>query len=101
MKKFNEWLAIKITLAVSTMWTFYLFCIYGLIPAFFPQIREEILYWSNYFQLIFLPAITIGTALLGRKAEQQAQETHDTVMTELGELKEIINLLHGGKNDGQ
>jgi hypothetical protein len=94
MKKFNEWLAVNITLAASTMWMFYLFVIYGLIPVFFPAIQDKILYWSNFVQLIFLPLLAVGSSVLGKSAEKQAQETHDAVMTELSEMKEILSILH-------
>jgi hypothetical protein len=94
MKKFNECLAVNITLAASTMWMFYLFVIYGLIPVFFPAIQDKILYWSNFVQLIFLPLLAVGSSVLGKSAEKQAQETHDAVMTELAEMKEILSILH-------
>jgi hypothetical protein len=94
LKRFNELLALNITKAVCTMWAFYVFVLYGLTPIIVPQYTDKILYWSNFFQLIFLPAITIGQAVLGKSAEKQAQETHDAVMVELDEIKEILSILH-------
>lgn len=102
MNRFNEWFAVKMTVAVSTMWAFYAFCIYGLIPKIFPHINQEsILYWSNYIQLIFLPLLAVGGAVQGRATEKRDNETHDAVMEELTlarqereEMKEVIHLLH-------
>lgn len=88
MRRFNEWLAVNITIAASTMWMFYIFVIYGLIPVFFPAIQDKILYWSNFVQLIFLPLLAVGSSVLGKVAEKQAKETHDTVMAEFAEIKE-------------
>lgn len=118
MNKFNDWLAEKITIAFSTMWAFYLFIVYGLTPLKWPQYMGKILYWSNFIQLIALPALAVGAVVLAKKQEKKnqaifeaqekrAQETHDTVIAEftelkethaaeveeIQELKEIINLL--------
>jgi hypothetical protein len=41
-----------------------------------PQHEEQILYWSNLLQLIFLPVITVGTAILSRSAEARAMADH-------------------------
>lgn len=89
MKKLNKWLGVKITIAFSTMWAFYMFVAYGLIPLIWPQYQDKILYWSNFLQLIALPALAVGAAVLSEKAEQREQETHDAVMNELSEIKSM------------
>jgi hypothetical protein len=107
MKKFNDWLAEKITIGFYSMWAFYVFFIYGLIPVKFPTIQDKILYWSNFVQLIALPAIGVGAVVLAKKQEKKnqaiyeaqekrAQETHDVVMQEMSEVKEILELLKKG-----
>ena len=88
MKNFNDWLAVKSTLAFGTMWTTYLFIAYGLLPIWFSNKREVILYWSNFIQLFALPLLMVGTNLLGRSAEKRSKETHDAVIRELKEIKE-------------
>lgn len=93
MKQFNRWLAVKITISFSTMWAFYLFFLYGLVPLLWPQYTDKILYWSNFLQLIALPALAVGAAVLAERTQQRDQETHDAVMEELQEIKEIIALL--------
>ena len=92
MKKFNEWVALKITLAVSTMWAFYILVIYGLTPLIWPQYMATILYWSNFIQLVFLPLLAVGTAVIGRSSEKRAQETHDSVLQELQLVKDELAL---------
>lgn len=92
MERFNNWLAVRITLAVSTMWMFYAFALYGFIPLFFPSAQDKILYWSNYAQLVFLPLIAVGTAVLGKTAEKQQSETHDTVMEQFELIKEELDI---------
>ncbi|NRD78953.1 hypothetical protein HPT25_16435 [Bacillus sp. BRMEA1] len=112
MKKFNDWLAEKITIAFYSMWAFYVFFIYGLIPLKFPFYEDKILYWSNFVQLIALPAIGVGAVVLAKKhektnqeiyeaQEKRAQEIHDSVMEELKlakedrqELTALVKYLH-------
>ncbi|WP_134667833.1 hypothetical protein [Amycolatopsis sp. CFH S0078] len=89
MRRFNEWLAVRGTGAFGTMWAFYVFTVYGLLPVLFPAARDQLLYWSNVIQLVALPLIMVGQVVQGRAAEDRDQETHDAVMAELAELKEM------------
>lgn len=87
-EKFAEWF----TLRFGTMWTFYAFMLYGLLPlikAISPYM-DKLLYWSNWVQLWSLPLLMVGTNILGRKSEVRSQETHDAVMSELAELKSLL-----------
>ena len=59
--------------------------IFGLTP---PNYETEILYWSNFLQLIFLPVITVGTAIMNRDSEQRAMEDHLTIQREFDMLQE-------------
>jgi len=93
MTKFNDFLAMNATKIFGTMWTTYIFFIYGLMPLFFPECMDKLLYWSNTIQLWSLPLLMVGTNLLGRKAEIREQETHDIVMAELQLLKDEIKQL--------
>ncbi|UOF90749.1 hypothetical protein LSG31_00255 [Fodinisporobacter ferrooxydans] len=116
MKKFNNWLALKMTLGFQTMWCFYLFVIYGLTPLKWPQYMNQILYWSNFCQLIALPALAVGALVLAKKAEQKnqaifeaqekrAQETHDATMELLQGAHSMMSELHalhvGGDRHGK
>jgi len=94
VSKINTLLATRITMVVGSIWAFYAFVIFGLTPVFWPSYETEILYWSNFLQLIFLPAITVGTVILNRDSETRAMQDHDTIRREFGLLKETHGMLN-------
>jgi hypothetical protein len=94
MRKFNEWLAVRATLAFGNMWTTYLFFLYGFLPILFPAAMDKLLYWSNTVQLWSLPLLMVGQHILGRAAEKRAQEDHEAIMAELAEIREMHEELH-------
>ena len=79
LSRINEVLATRITIWVGTMWAFYAFVIFGLTPLVWPAYETQILYWSNFLQLIFLPVITVGTAIMSRRSEARAAADHETI----------------------
>jgi hypothetical protein len=79
LSRINEILATRITILVGTMWAFYAFVIFGLTPLAWPAYETQILYWSNFLQLIFLPVITVGTAIMSRRSEARAASDHETI----------------------
>jgi hypothetical protein len=79
LSRINEILATRITILVGTMWAFYAFVIFGLTPLVWPAYETQILYWSNFLQLIFLPVITVGTAIMSRRSEARAASDHETI----------------------
>ena len=79
LSRINEMLATRITILVGTMWAFYAFVIFGLTPLIWPAYETQILYWSNFLQLIFLPVITVGTAIMSRRSEARAASDHETI----------------------
>lgn len=89
MSKINDVLAMRITMLVGSIWAFYAFVIFGLTPILWPEYETQILYWSNFLQLIFLPVITVGTAILNRDSEKRAKEDHTTIRREFDLLKEV------------
>ena len=96
MRLFNERLALRATLIFGTMWMFYAFFIYGLLPLI-PALKpyeNAFFYWSGWVQLWALPLIMVGQIVLGRVAERRDQETHDAVMSALGEIHTISAELH-------
>jgi len=97
--RINDVLATKVTLLVGTMWAFYAFVIFGLTPLVWPEHEEQILYWSNFLQLIFLPVITVGTAILNRSTEARAEADHAMIEKEFVMLQkthaEFRHLLKG------
>lgn len=86
--KVNDVLATRITMIVGSIWAFYAFVIFGLTPVVWPGYETQILYWSNFLQLIFLPVITVGTAILNRDSERRAIKDHHTIRREFKLLKE-------------
>ena len=94
VSKINSVLATRITMVVGSIWAFYAFVIFGLTPVFWPTYETEILYWSNFLQLIFLPAITVGTVILNRDSEARALEDHKIIRREFGLLQEAHSMLH-------
>jgi len=94
ISKINDILAMRITMMVGTIWAFYAFVIFGLTPILWPGYEEQILYWSNFLQLIFLPIITVGTAMMGRDAEARAEQDHETIQQEFALLRDANDMLH-------
>lgn len=84
----NELLAKRITILVGTMWAFYAFVIFGLTPLLWPAYETQILYWSNFLQLVFLPVITVGTTIMSRRTEARAASDHETIQKEFAILKQ-------------
>jgi hypothetical protein len=93
ISRINSILATRITMIVGSIWAFYAFVIFGLTPVFWPSYETEILYWSNFLQLIFLPAITVGTVILNRDSEARAAEDHATIRREFDLLQEAHGTL--------
>lgn len=91
--RFNDWIAIRITLAFGTMWMTYIFFASGFLPWFFPKQQEEVLYISNTIQLWALPLIMTGQNLLGHNTERLIRETHDMVESNHDQLMQIVTTL--------
>lgn len=85
---FNDWLALHITKIFGTMWAFYIFVVYGLLPIVLPDYMDKILYWSNFVQLISLPVLAVGQNILSKGSERRAQKTYEMVKHELLLMKE-------------
>jgi hypothetical protein len=93
VSKINDILAMRITMLVGSIWAFYAFVIFGLTPILWPNYETQILYWSNFLQLVFLPVITVGTAIMNRDSEQRAKEDHHTIRKEFELLREAHGTL--------
>lgn len=93
VSKVNDVLATRLTMFVGTIWAFYVFVIFGLTPVFWPAYETQILYWSNFLQLVFLPIITVGTTILSRDARARAEQDHETIQQEFALLKDAQAML--------
>lgn len=89
IKSMNDRLAVLVTISVSTMACVYAFIFISALPLFFPAWQPQILYFSNCLQLVFLPIILVGQALLGKSSEDRAISDH----------KKLIKEFHLVKND--
>lgn len=102
MKRFNEWLAIKLTNSVGSMACAYLFLLWSLIPLLFPQMTTVVSYVSqSIIQLVLLSVIMVGQDIGNRAHEKRDNESHDAVMDELTELREMhreLRLLLKGRH---
>jgi hypothetical protein len=108
MKRFNLWLAEKITSGVATMWCAYLFAGIALISL--PKALQSgdsivIVSWvaQTFLQLVLLSIIMVGQRVQSASVEQKIDETHTASLAEfelakgarsdaaleLSELKEI------------
>ncbi len=99
LAKINDVLATRITMLVGSIWAIYAFVIFGLIPILWPQNEQQVLYWSNFLQLIFLPVITVGTAVLNRDSQTRADEDHETIRKEFALLQDNHNQLSESLKD--
>ena len=113
MKRFNLWLAEKITTGVATMWCAYLFAAIALISL--PKALQSgdsivIVSWvaQTFLQLVLLSIIMVGQKVQSASVEQKIDETHTASLAEfelakearifaseeLKELKEISKEVH-------
>jgi len=92
MKKFNNFLANKLSIILSSMWLFWVLALVLIILWFLdpPTTPFDISLFviSTAFQAIALPVLAFVSNLQGDRAEKVAKETHDAVMKELALLRE-------------
>lgn len=82
--KFNNWLAVKITKGVGTMWCAYAFFILDLLMLP-PVIKAgSVMTWVTYIaqtvlQLVLLPIIMVGQNVIQSQNEAKADADHKTL----------------------
>lgn len=93
MKRFNLWLAEKITTGVATMWCAYLFAAIALISL--PKALKSgdsivIVSWvaQTFLQLVLLSIIMVGQKVQSASVEQKIDETHTASIAEFELAKE-------------
>ncbi len=89
----NTRIAASSTIWFGSMWTFYLFFLYGFLPLLpaLTKYQDKFLYWGSWVQLWALPLLMVGGIVLNRATERRAAEDHETLMLELDEIKELKN----------
>lgn len=78
---FNNWLAVKITNVVGTMWCAYAFTIIALIslPDAIKGGRSTLIAWiaQTFLQLVLLSIIMVGQKVAAAGSDKQLQQTYD------------------------
>lgn len=93
MKRFNEWIATKVTDGVATMWCAYIFAAIALISL--PKALQSgdsiiIVSWiaQTFLQLVLLSIIMVGQKVQAKKVEDTINETHTASLAEFELAKE-------------
>jgi hypothetical protein len=91
--RLNAKLGLRVTLAVGTMWTAYIFTIIAFValPSAMRQGTYYVVVWlsSSFLQLVLLPIIIVGQNIQATAADQRAEETYKDAEAVLKEAEEI------------
>lgn len=92
-KRFNSWLAVKITSGVGTMWCAYAFAILALIslPDAIKGGRATIISWiaQTFIQLVLLSIIIVGQNIQSSASDQRSEATYKDADAVLHEALQI------------
>jgi hypothetical protein len=95
--KFNDWLAVKITNIVGTMWCAYAFACLALIslPAALRGGTATLIAWiaQTFLQLVLLSIIMVGQKVAAEKSDRQLEQTYTDAEALLKINAEIQGLL--------
>lgn len=86
----NESIAVRMTMLFGSIWCVYVFLLFSLIPLLVPQWQNTLLYISNCIQLVALPALMVGSAVLSRGADRRAAEDHQALLEILSDVREEL-----------
>jgi hypothetical protein len=91
--RINAKFGLRVTLAVGTMWTAYIFTIIALfaLPSAIKQGTYFVVVWlsSSFLQLVLLPIIIVGQNIQASAADKRAEETYKDAEAVLKEAEEI------------
>src|SRR5689334_8879559 len=95
--RFNEWLAIRTTKVVGTMWCAYAFAALALIslPAAIRGGTATLISWiaQTFLQLVLLSIIMVGQNIAAEKSDRQLQQTYrdaEALLKISDEIKELV-----------
>ena len=95
--RFNDWLAVKITNIVGTMWCAYAFACLALIslPAAIRGGTATLIAWiaQTFLQLVLLSIIMVGQKVASEKSDRQLEQTYRDAEALLKISDEIHGLL--------
>lgn len=95
LNRANESIAVRMTVLFGSIWCVYVFLLFSLIPLLAPQWQNTLLYISNCIQLVALPALMVGSAVLSRGTDKRAAEDHQTLLEILADVREELADLKG------
>jgi cobalamin biosynthesis protein CobD/CbiB len=91
--RFNDWLAVKITNGVGTMWCAYIFAIVAFIglPTALKPGGEGIIAWiaQTFLQLVLLSIIIVGQNIAAASSDKRSDDTYKDAEAILSEAIEI------------
>lgn len=90
LARVNETVAVKMTMLFGSIWCVYLFFVFSLVPVLMPAWQNTLLYISNCIQLVALPALMVGNAVLSRGADRRAAEDHKALLEILSDVREEL-----------
>ena len=95
--RFNDWLAVKITNIVGTMWCAYAFACLALVslPAAIRGGTATLIAWiaQTFLQLVLLSIIMVGQKVAAEKSDRQLEQTYKDAEALLTINQEIQSLL--------
>src|SRR3954447_16382070 len=95
--RFNDWLAVKITNVVGTMWCAYAFACLALVslPAAIRGGTATLVAWvaQTFLQLVLLSIIMVGQKVAAAKSDRQLEQTYKDAEALLKISDEIHRLL--------
>jgi hypothetical protein len=101
VRRFHDRLVIYTMMILGTVWVIYLATIYGIIPLFFPQLKECFSYWGGVMQVWFIPFSIVAGNIMNRASEKRMKEMYnnlksmnDSLKAQLAELQETHSELH-------
>ncbi|MCG0994698.1 hypothetical protein HK13_08055 [Acetobacter indonesiensis] len=90
LDKVNDSIAVKMTMLFGSIWCVYAFLVFSLVPLAVPAWQNTLLYVSNCIQLVALPALMVGNAVLSRGADRRAAEDHQALLEILSDVREEL-----------
>ncbi|MFT9399730.1 hypothetical protein [Acetobacter sp.] len=90
LARINESVAVKMTMLFGSIWCVYAFFLFSLVPVLVPAWQNTLLYISNCIQLVALPALMVGNAVLSRGADRRAAEDHQALLEILSDVREEL-----------
>ena len=99
IRQVNDRIAVRMTFIFGSIWCVYAFLVFSLIPLAAPAWQNTLLYISNCIQLVALPALMVGNAVLSQGSDQRAAEDHAALIEILNDVRTEVAALKAVTND--